>query len=107
VLYLLRKGLLKPALLDEKGEYSLMCVLLFPPIPEGVTEMKPRGDTKQRTIFFAFWAGPFVLQSVRRELFSTLKSSGSDSIFMKGVETCYETKTRILTNNKKELSAGL
>jgi len=45
VLYLLRKGLLKPALLDEKGEYSLMCVLLFPPIPEGVTGIKPRGDT--------------------------------------------------------------
>lgn len=59
--------------------------LLLPPIPEGVIGIKPRGDTrkKQRTILFPFWAGPFVLQSVRRELFSTLKSSGSAYIFMK------------------------
>ena len=32
MLYLLRKGLWKPDLLDEKGQYSLMCVLLLPPI---------------------------------------------------------------------------
>lgn len=76
------KGLWNPALFLEKGEYSLMCVLLF---PEGVIGIKPRGDTreKQRTLFFAFWGGPFVLKSVRRELFSALKSSGSGSIFMK------------------------
>lgn len=52
MLYLLRKGLWKPDLLDEKGQYSLMCVLLWPTIPEGVIGIKPRGDTrkKQRTI---------------------------------------------------------
>lgn len=62
-----------------------MCVLLLPPIPEGVIGIKPRGGTRQkkRTILFVFGAGPFVLQSVRRELLSTLKSSGSGSIFMK------------------------
>ncbi len=43
--------------------------LLLPPIPEGVIEVKPRGDTreKQRTIRFIFGGGPFVLQSVRGE----------------------------------------
>lgn len=45
-----RKGL---ALFLEKGEYSLMCALLLPLIPEGVIGIKPRGDTreKQSTIF--------------------------------------------------------
>lgn len=62
-----------------------MCALLLPPIPEGVIGIKPRVDTreKERTILFAFLGGPFVLQSVLRELFSALKSSGSGSIFMK------------------------
>ena len=62
-----------------------MCVLLLPPIPEGVAAIKPRGDTLKplNLIRFLFWEGPFVLQSVRRELFSTLKSSGSGSIFIK------------------------
>lgn len=51
---------------------------------------------------FALWGGPFVLQSVRGELFSALKYSGWGSIFMKArFEPCYGTKTRILTNNKK------
>ena len=31
---------------------SLMCVLLLPPIPEGVIGIKPRGDTKLRIFFF-------------------------------------------------------
>jgi hypothetical protein len=32
-----------------------MCVLLLPPIPEGVIGIKPRGDTreKERIFFFA------------------------------------------------------
>jgi hypothetical protein len=55
VLYLLRKGLWKPALLDEKGEYSLMCVLLLPPLPEGVIGIKPRGGTRQKKgLFYSF-----------------------------------------------------
>lgn len=64
-----------------------MCALfrLLAPIPEGVIGIKPRGDTREKesTIFFAFWGGPFVLQSVRGELFSALKSSGSGSLLMK------------------------
>lgn len=37
---------------------SLMCVLLLPPIPEGVIGIKPRGDTreKERTIRSLGWA---------------------------------------------------
>ena len=73
------------ALAARGGVLSDGFALLLPPILEGVIGIKPRGDTreKQRTIFFAFWGGPFVLQSVRRELFSALKSSGSGSILMK------------------------
>jgi hypothetical protein len=35
-----------------------MCVLLLPPIPEGVIGIKPRGDTreKERTIRSLGWA---------------------------------------------------
>ena len=60
-----------------------MCALLLPPILEGVIGIKPRGDTREKQGTIRFWGGPFVLQSVRGELFSALKSSGWDSIFMK------------------------
>lgn len=33
---------------------SLMCVLLLPPIPEGVIGIKPRGDTREKLRFFFF-----------------------------------------------------
>lgn len=80
------KGGLEPKLilLLEKGEYSLteltlrLGALLLPPIPEGVIGVKPRGDTREK-----HGGGPFVLKSVRGELFSALKSSGRGSIFMK------------------------
>lgn len=47
----------KPALLF-KGESSLMCALLLPPILEGVIGMLARGDTreKERTIRSFGWA---------------------------------------------------
>ena len=57
MLYLLRKAAkgLPYYIIRERGVLSsLMCVLLLPPIPEGVIGIKPRGDTreKERTIFF-------------------------------------------------------
>ena len=92
----LNKGALEPklALLLEKGEYSLTeltlrpiiasySALLLPLILEGVIGIKPRGDTRENKGLFAFWGGPFVLKSVRGELFSALKYSGWGSIFMK------------------------
>jgi len=73
------------ALAARGGVLSDGFALLLPPIPEGVIGIKQRGDTreKERTILFAFLGGPFVLQSVRGELFSALKYSGCGSIFMK------------------------
>lgn len=32
-----------------------MCVLLLPPIPEGVIGIKPRGDTREKTKDFIFF----------------------------------------------------
>ena len=51
----IKKGRGGPCLFIKGVLSSLMCVLLLPPIPEGVIGIKPRGDTreKERIFFFA------------------------------------------------------
>lgn len=50
----IKKGHGGPYLFIKGVLSSLMCVLLLPPIPEGVIGIKPRGDTreKRKTLFF-------------------------------------------------------
>jgi hypothetical protein len=54
----IKKGRGGPCLFIKGVLSSLMCVLLLPPIPEGVIGIKPRGDTreKERTIRSLGWA---------------------------------------------------
>ena len=73
----LKKGAFETCLilLDEKGEYSLMCALLLAPISallfvlflsEGVIGVKPCGDTREKeTKDYSLFGGPLVLKSER------------------------------------------
>jgi len=44
----IKKGRGRPYLFLKGVLSSLMCVLLLPPIPEGVIEIKPCGDTREK-----------------------------------------------------------
>lgn len=51
----IKKGRGGPCLFIKGVLSSLMCVLLLPPIPEGVIGIKPRGDTQKGFFFLLPW----------------------------------------------------